>query len=757
MSLRTKPETIDYFKQLSYQFGILAHRNNDLMSQAKAEAFELAAFELERNMVGDINLEKVIEKQHSMEFDERNDKPLVYVCSPLAGEIEENIRKAREYSKFVAFQGNTPIAPHITELFNDTIPEERELGLSLGVDYLHKANELWVFGDRISNGMANEIKIAHDELKIPIYSVSENMNERRVFDYKKFLENEGGNISMATSKSAPLTNEQIELAKKTNLFEYVQARYQVKPHGAGTYCIVEGEHDSVILFPETNTWYDFRNEKGGDPVSFLMHHEQKAFIPAVKELLGELTDPRKVFHREAPLKKERQSMELPPKAENNSRVYAYLIKTRGLDREVVDGCVKDGSIYQSYENWNKGGKSFYTNNCIFVGHDENGEIKYASQRSLNDDSGFVFRADVVNSDKSYGFRLEGKKDAEWLRVCEAPIDVLSVASIAKLHGNTFDDEHIISLAGVSDKAIDKFLGTHDKIKVINISLDNDEPGRAAGERIKEKYTELGYKVVESYPKEKDYNLELKKEIQKINSAAIDAPNKSTNNNKAFMYLTQTKGINEEIVREAFQTNSVYQSERQNVLADKVRTVASTVFVSRDENNLCNYAIEVVHNYQEDKPDYKAEYKNEEQSRSYLSHIGKGNTLLVFNNPISMITHQTMYKLSGKENNSSYLCCLSGHTKAVSHFLQTNPNIKNVEVMLDKAISYDPRKNQNIDYRESAFSSIKKSLTGQKINVSKKYPKNIDWNKDMKAINKAEKSAVTDKKDNKQFLNEEREP
>lgn len=46
---RTKEETINYFKELAYKFRIEAHRNNDLIAQGKAEAYELAAFELEHN------------------------------------------------------------------------------------------------------------------------------------------------------------------------------------------------------------------------------------------------------------------------------------------------------------------------------------------------------------------------------------------------------------------------------------------------------------------------------------------------------------------------------------------------------------------------------------------------------------------------------------------------------------------------------------------------------------------------------------
>jgi len=47
---RTKEEIIKYLKNLSYHFGKIAHQENDEKSKGKAEAYELAAFEIERNM-----------------------------------------------------------------------------------------------------------------------------------------------------------------------------------------------------------------------------------------------------------------------------------------------------------------------------------------------------------------------------------------------------------------------------------------------------------------------------------------------------------------------------------------------------------------------------------------------------------------------------------------------------------------------------------------------------------------------------------
>ena len=47
---RTKQETIEYFRELAYTFAVQAHRENDLVAKGKAEAYKMAAFELEHNM-----------------------------------------------------------------------------------------------------------------------------------------------------------------------------------------------------------------------------------------------------------------------------------------------------------------------------------------------------------------------------------------------------------------------------------------------------------------------------------------------------------------------------------------------------------------------------------------------------------------------------------------------------------------------------------------------------------------------------------
>lgn len=89
-------------------------------------------------------------------------RPIVYICSPYAGDVETNVQKARRYCRFAVDKGYIPIAPHLlfTQFLNDDSPKERQLGIFFGNAVMSKCSEVWVFGEHISNGMEAEIKRA---------------------------------------------------------------------------------------------------------------------------------------------------------------------------------------------------------------------------------------------------------------------------------------------------------------------------------------------------------------------------------------------------------------------------------------------------------------------------------------------------------------------------------------------------------------------------------------------------------------------
>lgn len=92
-------------------------------------------------------------------------RPIVYICSPYAGDIKENTKRARRFCRFAAMSGYIPIAPHLLfpQFLNDEDPAERDLGLFFGNALMSRCAEVWVLGNRISSGMAQEIQRAQQK------------------------------------------------------------------------------------------------------------------------------------------------------------------------------------------------------------------------------------------------------------------------------------------------------------------------------------------------------------------------------------------------------------------------------------------------------------------------------------------------------------------------------------------------------------------------------------------------------------------
>lgn len=88
--------------------------------------------------------------------------PLVYICSPYAGDVEQNVQNARRYSAFALMQKVLPVAPHLLfpQFMGEETEEIRELALHMGLILLSKCHEVWYFGDTVSEGMKKELNRA---------------------------------------------------------------------------------------------------------------------------------------------------------------------------------------------------------------------------------------------------------------------------------------------------------------------------------------------------------------------------------------------------------------------------------------------------------------------------------------------------------------------------------------------------------------------------------------------------------------------
>ena len=164
-----------------------------------------------------------------------------------------------------------------------------------------------------------------------------------------------------------------------------------------------------------NEWFDHATQKGGHPVTFIQRHYGLSYPEAMRLLLG--GEQGRTYARARDIAAEEpKPFALPPANDNMRRTFAYLIKQRHIDPDVISTFAKNHVLYED--------KPYH--NAVFVGRDENGMARHAHKRSTNS-YGKTFRINIDGSDPRYSFHHIGKDGS--LFVFEAPIDLMSFATM----------------------------------------------------------------------------------------------------------------------------------------------------------------------------------------------------------------------------------------------------------------------------------------------------------------------------------------
>ena len=268
--------------------------------------------------------------------------------------------------------------------------------------------------------------------------------------------------------------EIVKKAKQIDALTYLQnyEPNELVSIGNGTFCTKT--HDSLII--SNGLWHWFSKGIGGkSAVDYLIEVEGYSFYNAVQKIINN-TQIKAPLVYENNKKEQDRVLVLPQKAENNNKVFKYLM-ARGIDKDIIQECINSNLIYEE--------KQYH--NVVFVGYDKNKNAKYAFCRATNNTR--VMR-DAKGSDKNYTFKIEPKTDASRLHLFESAIDLLSYATLMKLKRLNYKNEYLLSLAGVFKPpenkenikipgAIMNVLEQNPSIKEIHLHLDNDEVGRAA--------------------------------------------------------------------------------------------------------------------------------------------------------------------------------------------------------------------------------------------------------------------------------------
>ena len=187
----------------------------------------------------------------------------------------------------------------------------------------------------------------------------------------------------------------IEQARQMDLLTYLR-HYEpsnLKRVAGNVYCTAE--HDSLKI--SNGKWYWWSRGFGGvSALDYLIKVKEYSFVEAVEQLTGVVRDwipPPSTAPKDEP-----KELLLPKKNKNCDRVIQYLFG-RGIDYQLIQDCVADGTIFESADY----------HNAVFVGKDESGTPKYAACRST---LGSSFKGDASGSDKRYSFRLLARESTD---------------------------------------------------------------------------------------------------------------------------------------------------------------------------------------------------------------------------------------------------------------------------------------------------------------------------------------------------------
>ena len=291
------------------------------------------------------------------------------------------------------------------------------------------------------------------------------------------------------------SDDQKYRANNVDLVDFLQRRGE-KLIPSGRDKRLASDHSITV---RGNEWYDHSAESGGYAIDFVRQFYGLSFPEAVTMLLG--GEQGEVYRPASQKKQEpKQPFALPNPHSDMRRVYAYLVKTRLIDREVVSYFARAKLLYESCEKSKDGMKEYH--NAVFVGYDENGTPCHAHKRGLYTE-GVGFKGNVDGSDPRYSFHWLGKSDD--LYVFEAPVDMLSYIT---LYPKNWQRHSYVALCGVGCQAMLWMLEQCPQISHVSLCLDNDEAGYKASERLKNQLAEKGYASERRISQRKDWNDDL---------------------------------------------------------------------------------------------------------------------------------------------------------------------------------------------------------------------------------------------------------
>ena len=267
-----------------------------------------------------------------------------------------------------------------------------------------------------------------------------------------------------------MSNDIVRQARQTDLVQWLQQNNEPLKK-VGQWWYIKG-HDSLRI--QANKWYRYSEGTGGNAIDFLVHFYQISPIQAISLLTQSGLDyepNRKLYGV-----KEKNDGVISAKSSvfdfaslaigcDYRRVFAYLVKSRGISRNVVTGVIKSKRLYQEIG----------TANAIFAVFDDAGAVVGAEVEGTLSYKNARFKGIKAGSFSGYGFNIGQCHRPRYILFFESAVDLLSFMTLKQ--SKSLSECLLVSMAGLKPFVVETTLQVFGKSAATPVfCVDNDIPG-----------------------------------------------------------------------------------------------------------------------------------------------------------------------------------------------------------------------------------------------------------------------------------------
>lgn len=182
------------------------------------------------------------------------------------------------------------------------------------------------------------------------------------------------------------------------------------------------------------------------------------------------------------------------------------------------------------------------------------------------------------------------------------------------------------------------------------------------------------------------------------------PEKHTDMRRVFAYLTQTRGIDSAVISAFAHEGLIYEDAKYH----------NAVFLGLDENGTARHA------HVRSTNSYGKSFRQNiggSDARYSFHRIGSNGSLRVFEAPIDLLSHISLYPDNWQEN--SYVACCGTSIRPVLKTMEMMPEVKTVHLCLDNdAAGLEAAQRMTAQLKEKG------------LQVIRQVPQRKDWNEEL---------------------------